>query len=204
MLGLSIVACLVVGVGLALETAKAAHVAIIQAGAVDELLLREADEVASGDEVGTLEGAGRAEGPTRATRSLVLDRGDGTGINPVDLRGVLGLVKLDDGGVDGAGFEAEHVLVLLTGPIRELVVSVRGGLGLVELLNHVVGGNEVDEALLEFFDGLEDLAELGDVLHVLELQVLESVGSAEGESESERLHLKILIIIIPHSSCPFI
>ena len=56
-------ACLVVGVGLALETAKAAHVAIIQAGAVDELLLREADEVASGDEVGTLDGAGRGEGP---------------------------------------------------------------------------------------------------------------------------------------------
>ena len=56
-------ACLVVDIGLGLETTIAAIVAVIKAGAVDELLLGETDEVASGDEMGTLEGACRAEGP---------------------------------------------------------------------------------------------------------------------------------------------
>ena len=86
-LGHQKVAILVVVVDLKVITALAA-VATVRLAAVDELLLGEADEFASGDEVGTFVGDNRAMGPARATPSLVLDRGDGAGINPVDIRGV--------------------------------------------------------------------------------------------------------------------
>ena len=48
---------LIVFVGVGLETAEAAEVAVSleDAGAVDELLLGEAEEFTRGDEVGTLE-----------------------------------------------------------------------------------------------------------------------------------------------------
>ena len=86
-LGHKKVTILVVIVGLGVITALAA-VVTVHLAAVDELLLGEADEFASGDEVGTFEGGNRAMSPARATNSLVLDRGDGAGINPVDIRGV--------------------------------------------------------------------------------------------------------------------
>ena len=86
-LGHKKVAILVVRVGIAIITALAAAVSVHTA-AVDELLLGEADEFASGDEVGTFVGGNRGKGPARATPSLFFDRGDGAGINPVDIRGV--------------------------------------------------------------------------------------------------------------------
>jgi len=58
------VAIHIVIVGIGCKTAIAAKVAISsEGGAVNKLLLGEAEELASGDEVGTFEGAGRAEGP---------------------------------------------------------------------------------------------------------------------------------------------
>jgi hypothetical protein len=67
-----------------------AAVAALVAGrarAVNKLLLREGDKGASLDEVDTLDGAGGGEGPARAALALVLDGGDGTLGNPVNLGG---------------------------------------------------------------------------------------------------------------------
>jgi len=61
--------------------------------AIDELLLGEGHKFAVSDEVGSLEGSGGGEGPARSALSLILDGGDGTGINPVDgSGGVLNVV----------------------------------------------------------------------------------------------------------------
>ena len=62
-LELGVVAILVVLVGAVLETTIAAVVAVLDVGAVNELLLGEAQELARGNEVSTLEGTGGGESP---------------------------------------------------------------------------------------------------------------------------------------------
>ena len=54
---------LVIVIRVGLETAIAAQVTILITSTVNELLLREALKLARGDEMGTLERAGRREGP---------------------------------------------------------------------------------------------------------------------------------------------
>jgi len=65
--------------------------------AIDELLLREGNELSVGDEVGTLGRTGGGEGPARTTLSLVLDISDGTSSSPVN-RVVGGLVSVHEFG----------------------------------------------------------------------------------------------------------
>jgi hypothetical protein len=85
---------------------KARHKpAIVTLGtrAVNEVLLRERDEVSSGKAVLSLEGAGGREGPARAALSLVLDRGDDTLGAPVDLGGEGANIGGGGGLGDGGG-----------------------------------------------------------------------------------------------------
>merc|ERR1712039_787334 len=56
----------------------------VDGGALDELLLREGNEVAGGNEVSTLQGTGGGESPAGTALSLVLDGGDSTLGSPVD------------------------------------------------------------------------------------------------------------------------
>ena len=74
------------------ETSLAAVVALLR-GAVDEVLLRERDQLASLLEVLALERAGGAERPARPAHALVLDRGDVAFGTPVDLFGKDGKVR---------------------------------------------------------------------------------------------------------------
>ena len=60
----------------------AAHVG--EAGAVNELLLREAEEFSGGNKVCTLKSAGSGERPAGTALALILNIGDGSGSNPVD------------------------------------------------------------------------------------------------------------------------
>ena len=169
---LSLVAIFIVGVGPLLETALAAvvFVALLETSTVDELLLREGEELTSGDVVGTLERAGSGEGPAGAALALILDGGDGTTINPVD--GVsVGL--LEEGrllALTTASGVPKHGLVLSVAPVRELVVTSDpvGTRGVV-LIDEVVDGAEVLEAGGKLLDVSDLTAEFGHVAHVVEV-----------------------------------
>ena len=65
-------------------------------------------------------------------------------------------------------FESEQGSVLLAGPVGKLVVAERVPVALrVVPLNELIGDGEVVEAGIELLHSLQDLAELGEVLHVL-------------------------------------
>ena len=69
--------------GKSTETTIASHLWKIIA--VYELRLGEGNEISGGDEVSTFEGTSGREGPARSTLSLVLDWGDGSCSDPVDI-----------------------------------------------------------------------------------------------------------------------
>ena len=160
----------VVVVGISLETTIAAHVAISvsEVGAINELLLGERKKLTSGNEVGTLDGTSGGESPAGTALTLILDRGDGTSLNPVDGVGVALLEDLVLSGDALALDISEHVLVLSSVPVRELVVaSLPGLLGGVDLLNEVVGEVEVLESSEEVLNIDVLSAELGNPLKVV-------------------------------------
>ena len=177
----------------------AAHVAV--GGAIDKLLLGEGEELTSGNLVGTLEGAGSGESPAGAARALVFDGGDGTCVNPVDGVGDVGLVEDHGGGHDVVLvfmlLEAEHALVLLMGPVRELVVaSDPGVLVLVDHRDVEVVGLENLETGIELINGVEVFAELSEVVHVLDLEGVDSGGDTERGSDGERFHFLVLFLYL--------
>lgn len=73
------------GEGLSCETSVAARVAVIVPCAVQDLLLRKADERTGLDGPGTLERTGRTERPARTARALILGWVDGALLYPVDV-----------------------------------------------------------------------------------------------------------------------
>lgn len=90
-------------VGAAGKATLAAEVGAVEVkvpGAVDELLLREGDELLVLEIPDSLEGTGGAKGPAGSADTLVLDGGDGSDGGPVDVGGEV--VELDLGG-DGVG-----------------------------------------------------------------------------------------------------
>lgn len=133
--------CLPIAEGLVLPTTTAAVVAIAccLSGAVDELLLREAEEGSGLDEMFSLKCSSGGEGPAGSTLSLVLDWSDCTGCTPVDSCGISWLEPF--------GFllikvwlSSEHLRPLVFGVVRELVVSdCEVGVAGVVLLDEVVG-----------------------------------------------------------------
>ena len=163
---------LVVLVGVLLETTVAAHVvvAVGEVGAVNELLLREGEELTGGNLVGTLERAGGREGPAGAALALVLHGGDGTLVDPIE--GSLGGLG-EDLGLSGERVVLDATkdgLVLGLGPVGELVVAgAPAGARLVVLVDPVVGVGEVLEAHVELLDGLEDAVVGSDVAKVVEV-----------------------------------
>ena len=91
--------------------------------------------------MGTLEGASGGEGPAGTALALVLDGGDGTGINPVDGGGVPGGVELGGGlgSSELVSLVSEDALVLGGSPVGELVVADGvAGVGLVVLLDESI------------------------------------------------------------------
>ena len=77
-------------------------------------------------------------------------------------------------------------------------VEARG----VDQLDISVGSNEMLETLLELLQVVDGLAEVGQVVHVLELHLVDGRDGAESESESERLHsIKLDFINYNAASC---
>jgi len=157
-----------VGEGVVHKTTLAAVVALGDR-AVNKLLLREGNKVASGNGVGTLDRSSRGERPARTALSLVLDGGDGIVVTPVNSAGIdLGEGDLiaRAGGVHGAKVSSSP---LLTRHVSELVdaqvigVDTLGKLGvvLVDELN-VLGERGKASSLLRDRVGLaKSLLELG-------------------------------------------
>jgi hypothetical protein len=134
------------------------------AGAVEELLLGEGDQLAIDDELGALESTGGGEGPAGAALTLVLDTGDGALGNPVNGISVAGnlnnlLIRFLNVHGKKSGVELEE---LLGGQIGEAIgsepVGVLGGVGLLDVL-HV--GVEYTNSEFLFGGGVVGLVPLG-------------------------------------------
>jgi hypothetical protein len=167
--------------GIVHESTSAAHISSALV-AVDELLLREGDEIASLDLVSTFHGSSGREGPARAAATLVLDTGDGAGSYPVD--GVLVLRGPDPEVELLAGAElwlvAENTSELSVGPVRHVIVA--HGRCVVEvagpLLNFEVLGCEFPEAEGVLLSGAVAAALLNNPLH----ELLFDIRNIGGES----------------------
>ena len=186
--------------GLVHKTSVASEILGGTVVALDEVLLGEGFELASGDEVSTFEATSGGEGPARSAAALVLDIGDGSFLNPVDSIGV-GWLKKDWSVLSGAelGLVSVDGMTLGVGPVRHVVVLESPGelLVVVELVVSV-DLSPLVEAEGVLFDGVIHLSVLGDVGH--EVVVIGahdfSGGSKSGESgESESFHLSYKKII---------
>ena len=141
---------------------KTTIAAVVLLGALNELLLGERNKLAGGEEVSTLEGTGGGESPAGTTLSLVLDRGDGTLGDPVDLVSEIGGVELGNlVGLLEVSSVAVHGTSLLRGVVGELVDTNSPGVAVlgVVLLNEL-------EVLLEVVESVSELA-MGGVLSVV-------------------------------------
>jgi len=158
--------------------------------AVNKLLLGERDELASGNEVGTFETTSGGEGPAGTARTLVLDGGDGTLVDPVNAGGEVlfsdDLIDLVSHGEFDGRLVTKESSVLGLSPVGHVVVSeLPGGVG------HVVGNNVglgLKESLhseFEFLAGTVGFTPLLDVFHESGL-----VGNGSSDKHSgESLHL---------------
>ena len=82
------------------------------------------------------------------------------------------------------------------GPVRELVVA--GDVSLVAavvLLDEVLNVGEVAQAGLELIEIVVLPVEHSAEVHVLELNVRDSVDGADGSSESEGFHLQLSLLL---------
>jgi len=144
--------------------------------AVNELLLGERNELSSGDEVGTLHRSGGGEGPAGSAGALVLDWGDGTRSDPVDLGWEVGDVEVDWLGLVGlehGWLVSESLLELVVGHVSELVQAhheVDSVLGVVvDDLVHVL--SEDSESVLILGSGDVGFSPLSAVLREGELNI---------------------------------
>jgi hypothetical protein len=123
--------------------------------AVNHLLLGEVDEFSSIDEMSTLHGTGDRESPAWSALSLVLDWGNSSGGNPVDLSreivvGGFELLLLVDWFIL-FDFDTAETLNLICGVIGELVNSQSVGLsnlGVVRVDHNHFGGELVKSELV--------------------------------------------------------
>jgi len=125
-----------IGEGIVHQTTVATLVTLL-GGAVNQVLLREGDELASSLEVSTLDGAGGGERPARTALALILDGGDVALSAPVDGRGVnlvAGNVNLSSAG--GIALHGAKVsgLEFSIGQVTELVHAQLEGVALAVVL----------------------------------------------------------------------
>ena len=118
---------------------------------------------------------------------------DGTSINPVDIRVVRGLVEVSNGVARILVDVSEHGLVLFASPAGELVVaSDVGRIAAVVLLNEGVDLGEAVQAHLELVEVGCLEAELGAVVHEVELHLVHGIGSGEDGGEGKGAHILIV------------
>jgi len=150
-------------------------------GAVNELLLGERVELASGNEVSTLNGTSGGESPAGSALSLVLNWGDGTLSSPVDGVGEVGGVEENLASLVMLWKSVSVELgLLLGGPGGEVVVgegeAVLFGVDLLDLgINLGVKGHSEVELLLGSV-GETVLVHVGDEV-LLELVVVVVLGA---------------------------
>ena len=143
--------CLIVCESFSLPTTIAG---VVGGGTGHKLLLREREEFACGDEVGTFNSTSGREGPAGAALTLILHRSDTALGNPVDRRSVGLGVDLDVRESAAISWSlTKHLFVFCSAPVRELVVTGGpSGIGGVVLLDKLVSQIKVGEALAELFD----------------------------------------------------
>jgi len=167
--------------------------AVVVGVAIDNTLLREAEELLVLQEVGSLHGAGGAEGPARAALSLVLDRGDGTLVTPVEGLGSGSrdgdLTAREEGRDVKSGEELADITIRVLGP------AIGGKrIDLVELSStgHVLLEDLIAAGLLRLLVGLAELALEAEPEGI----VLEGHGGlrdrAESKERSGELHLDVI------------
>ncbi len=153
-------------------------------GAINELLLGERDELASGNEVSTLKTTSGGEGPAGTAAALVFDGGDGTLADPVNAGGK---VLLGEGDFVAEGefhgwLVTEESLVLSLSVVREQVVlEGPGGVGGGVLLNVSLGLHEAGHSEFEFLAGTVGLAPFVNPLHESGLVGNSNSGESSGE-----------------------
>ena len=194
-----------VGLGVFVSVVLPATVATtvtIAARAVNKLLLRERNELAGGNEVGTFETTSGGEGPAGTATTLILDGGDGTLVDPVDASGKLLLRK--DFGLVGDGelkrwLVTKHSSVLSISKVRHVVVGKSPGVvGGGVLSNAGFDFHESGHSEFEFLAGTVGSAPLLDPFHEGGL-----VGSNSSDKHSgEGLHLKVLFLVNYYNSKP--
>jgi hypothetical protein len=155
---------------------------------IEELLLGVRGEGVTLDLPDTFEASGSGECPARTALSLILNRGDGSGGDPVNggsglnvlERGVLNVVLLS-----GLG-STEELLVFSSGPGGHLVVSkfVRGLSGVV-LFDEGVHSVEVGHSEVVLLDGSVGETELSNVSEEDGV----GGGNSDGKSGSKEFHL---------------
>ena len=93
-----------------------------------------------------------------------------------------------------AMYETQHALVLIVGPVGELVVAQGVVVAFsVVLFDILIVTAEVDQSLCELFNASDNLSELGQVVHVLELHHFDGRSNTKARSSSKSFHLKLLL-----------
>jgi len=152
------------------ETHESSIASELEVIAIDELCLGESNKFSCGHKVSSLEGSSGREGPARSALSLVLDIGDGSSSDPVNLISKVGGVELSlFESLEGLWLESIHSLHLLLGVVHEHINAHGGGLaisGVVLLdLSQLLG--ELVESELVFGLSSIGLSVLGNEMHEL-------------------------------------
>ena len=130
---------------------------------------------------------------------MVLYWSDGTSSDPVDLSSILGgiefLVRLllatsNIHTVISFGFVTKKGLVLLRGPVRELVVA-EGEAAILRVvgLNRVITFREEGKTSFELNQIANISGELSEVVHVVEFEVGDGGDGTDREGKSEGFHM---------------
>mmetsp|Transcript_87904 Transcript_87904/g.121184 ORF Transcript_87904/g.121184 Transcript_87904/m.121184 type:complete len:206 (-) Transcript_87904:48-665(-) len=155
--------------------------------AVNKLLLRERNELTRLHEVGTFETTSGGESPAGTARTLILDGGDGTFVDPVNAGGeaLLGhlFVNLSGHGEFDRGFVTKHSSVLSISKVRHVVVTkLPGGVGGVVCNDVGFGFHKSLHSEFEFSTGTVGFAPLLDPFHEGGLVGSNSSDKHSGES----------------------
>jgi len=151
-----------VGHGLSHQTTVASLISL-RSGAIDEILLREGNEILFGQEVASFSGSSGRKGPARTALLLILNWSNGSFIIPVPVSGE-GNVVISRGGefsIEGVFGSKEDSGKFLSSEISELVHgNIEGFVSLVVVLDEievVSEGSVTELKLIVVISSLVDL-----------------------------------------------
>jgi len=153
--------------------------------AVNQVLLRQGDQLVGSQEVAALNGASGGEGPAGTALALILDASDSTLVSPVEGGGQINMKVLEGGGLVDIALRntetSEHADKFIIGQITELVHSNSEATVSREVVDEVKILLVVLEANLELIVGIGLLL----LVHPVNEGVL-VLQSGEGQSQRGR------------------